>query len=355
MDYRELLAADVAVDMKVLTPEQAAGGLDDLSPEDRARVDQKVRRLLDETNNDARLALARRGMDRKLHASLAPRASHEVSEAGARVRAPLRTLAADRYAGFLPLGEGGMGIVYLALDTELNRKVAFKMVRTDSSGPLDATEHTIPADAETRFLQEAWVTGGLEHPGIVPVYELGRTPSGVPYYTMRVVRGERTLESAIEEATTAGDRLALLEQFLKVCDAIHYAHSRSIIHRDLKPANIALGPFGEVVVLDWGLAKMHDRPDITASRWQSRLEELRAETSLETLTSAMGTPGYMAPEAALGDVNRVDERSDIYSLGAILYRILAGTLPFRFSNYIEFVANVSAKVVEVPGAPEGLA
>ena len=247
-----------------------------------------------------------------------------------------------------------MGVVYLALDTELNRKVAFKMIRAGAEGPLDATARTLPADAEARFLQEAWVTGGLEHPGIVPVYELGRTPSGVPYYTMRVVRGERTLEDAIKGAGAAEERLALLEPFLKVCDAVRYAHSRNVIHRDLKPANVALGPFGEVVLLDWGLAKVHGRPDLTATRWQSRLEELRAETDFQTLTSSLGTPGYMAPEAALGRIADVGEHSDVYSLGAILYRILTGRLPFEFETYLEFVQKVIDGVTEVPGGPATL-
>ena len=351
MDYQELLAADIAVERELLTPEAAAHGLDKLDPEDRARLMEEVDRLVADSKGDARLALARRGMDRNLHASLPPKTSHAVSH----VRAPLRDLDPTHYTGFLPLGEGGMGIVYLALDTELNRKVAFKMIRTDAEGPLDATARTVPADAEVRFLQEAWVTGGLEHPGIVPVYELGRTPSGVPYYTMRVVRGERTLEDAITDADTAEERISLLEPFLKVCDAVRYAHSRSVIHRDLKPANIALGPFGEVVLLDWGLAKMHDRPDLTAVRWQSRLDELRSESDLSTLTSSMGTPGYMAPEAALGEIANVDSRSYVYSLGAILYRILTGKLPFRFSTYVEFIKKVDNGVSEVPGAPAGLA
>jgi hypothetical protein len=107
-----------------------------------------------------------------------------------------------------------MGVVYLALDTELNRRVAFKMIRTASNDPLGRTPSAPPREMVTRFLQEAWVTGGLEHPGIVPVYELGQTPSGVPYYTMRLVRGERTLDDVIREARTPEDRLALLEPFL---------------------------------------------------------------------------------------------------------------------------------------------
>src|SRR5207244_959799 len=120
-----------------------------------------------------------------------------------------------------------------------------------------------------RFLREAWVTAGLEHPGVPPVYEVGRTAAGVPYYTMRFVRGSRTLatEIAALRGAPAADRLALLDAFLRVCDTVRYAHSRGVVHRDLKPGNVALGEFGEVVVLDWGLARaLGDREPSTAEK-----------------------------------------------------------------------------------------
>jgi formylglycine-generating enzyme required for sulfatase activity len=362
---RQVLLADVALELGVLAKADAANALArcfetgadvaGVVPEkDRARVLAEVERILAEANGDARAALVRRGVDRAIPASLRPEASHALAEAGARIRAPLRPLDDHRYVGFLPIGEGGMGVVYLALDTELNRRVAFKMIRTGSKDPLGQTPSAPDGELVTRFLQEAWVTGGLEHPGIVPVYELGKTPSGVPYYTMRLVRGERTLDDAISEAKTLEQRLALLEPFLKVCDAVRYAHSRGVVHRDLKPANVAIGQFGEVVVLDWGLAKVEDRPDLAGSRWQTRIEELREETDLKTLTSALGTPGYMAPEAALGQVKEVDSRSDVYSLGAILFRILAGKLPFDMTSFVRYAVDVMRGVTEVPGAPSGL-
>ncbi len=364
--FREILLADVAADLGILDAasaaralaqrlETGAGSVLDGAPEaDRRRVTEEVDRLLAEARGDARAAVARRGVDRAIPASLKPEASHALAEAGARVRAPLRALDARRYVGFLPIGAAGLGIVALALDTELNRRVAFKMIRTGSKDPLGTAPKTPEGEMVTRFLQEAWVTGGLEHPGIVPVYELGKTPSGVPYYTMRLVRGERTLDNAISEAKTLEQRLALLESFLKVCDAVRYAHSRGVVHRDLKPANVAIGQFGEVVVLDWGLAKVEDRPDLAGSRWQSRIDELREETDLKTLTSALGTPGYMAPEAVLGQVKEVDARSDVYSLGAILFRILAGRLPFDMTGFVQYAADVMRGVTEVPGAPSGL-
>ena len=183
----------------------------------------------------------------------------------------LRTLPTDRYGEFRPAGEGGMGIVYWAIDTDLNREVAFKIIRPlpadGTAAPRRPTDLATPErDTEAgesfevlkqRFLQEAWITSAMAHPGIVPVYELGETPEGVPYYTMRFIEGETTLATAMAAAREKGieERLALLEPFLKVCDAIGNAHSRGVIHRELKPENVALGAFGEAVVLDWGLAK----------------------------------------------------------------------------------------------------
>ncbi|MHC4819489.1 MAG: serine/threonine-protein kinase, partial [Planctomycetota bacterium] len=259
-----------------------------------------------------------------------------------------------------------MGVVYLALDTEMNRRVAFKMIRPEEDPGPEPLEATPTPDDESfgelqaRFLQEAWVTGGLEHPGIVPVYELGRTTGGIPYYTMRRVRGERTLAEAIDAAQGLDARLALLEPFLRVCDTVRYAHARGVIHRDLKPANIALGDFGETVVLDWGLAKLKDRPDLTRSVWRERVEEFRDATDLHTLASAIGTPGYMSPEAALAQTDEVDARADVYSLGAILYRILTGRLPVEFRSYGELVQKLTAGPPQDPAAldpaiPAGLA
>ncbi|MHC5010052.1 MAG: WD40 repeat domain-containing serine/threonine protein kinase [Planctomycetota bacterium] len=286
--------------------------------------------------------------------------SGEGDDEPARTR--LRELSADRYVDFLPAGEGGMGIVYRATDTDLNREVAFKVIRPDggdgtASTPAALTppkEGTPDYDAfetlKKRFLQEAWVTGGMAHPGIVPVYELGQTQEGVPYYTMRFIKGKRTLATAIEEAKTIEERLALLDPFLRTCDAISYAHSHGVIHRDLKPSNIALGEFGEVLLIDWGMAKVADHPDVAADKWYERVREFREAEDLRTVATAMGTPGYMSPEAASGRMDDVDARSDIYSLGAVLFKTLTGRLPFEYENYLELLMKLREQ--EAPSAAE---
>ncbi|MDF1699728.1 MAG: serine/threonine-protein kinase [Planctomycetota bacterium] len=278
----------------------------------------------------------------------------------------LRTLPTDRYGEFKPAGVGGMGIVYWAIDTDLNREVAFKIIRpvaeegtatpgrpTDLATPEQGTEASDSFEAlKQRFLQEAWITSGLAHPGIVPVYELGQTAEGVPYYTMRFIRGETTLATAIAAVAGKGieERLALLEPFLKVCDALRHAHSRGVIHRDLKPENVALGEFGETVVLDWGLAKVQGREDPSADRLARHIEAYRDATDLQTVAGAMGTPGYMPPEAVRDDAEAMDERSDVYSLGAMLYEILTGQLPHGFTTFFELARKLIAE--DPPAARE---
>lgn len=347
-----------------------------------ARIEQEVQALVDGAGADAAAAITRRGgIAHELHAAVSRQdadVSRQLTSLGTGIRVRLRTLTKDRYLDFMPVGEGGMGIVYWAIDTELGRQVAFKVVRPPVEGPGAGITPPAPVrmkapeggsqtasafeELKARFIQEAWVTGGMEHPGIVPIYELGQTEGGVPYYTMRFIRGRRTLEDAIREASskTLEERLALIEPFLRVCDAVAYAHDRGVVHRDLKPANVALGEYGETMVIDWGLAKLAAQADAHASRWRDNIERFRDDTSMATMTSALGTPGYMAPEAALGEVEKVDALADVYSLGAILFEILAGRRHVIFENFREYAEGIVASDAPSPReiddeVPEALA
>ena len=221
--------------------------------------------------------------------------------------------------------------MFVALDAELNREVALKQI-------LD--HHADDPSSRTRFVLEAEITGGLEHPGIVPVYGLGSYGDGRPYYAMRFVRGD-SLKEAIAafhaDATVEPDpgkrTLALrtlLRQFVDVCNAIDYAHTRGILHRDIKPANVILGSHGETLVVDWGLAKTMARGERGPDSGERTLVPSSASGSAETLPgTAMGTPAFMSPEQAEGDLDRLGPRSDVYSLGATLYCLLTGRPPFE--------------------------
>jgi serine/threonine-protein kinase len=230
---------------------------------------------------------------------------------------------------------GGLGEVFVAFDEELRREVALKEIRR---------RYADSPEGRARFLLEAEVTGCLEHPGVVPVYGLGRYPDGRPYYAMRLIRG-RSLEEAINQFYAAGarasaDRLSLefrnlLTRFVDVCNAVAFAHSRGVIHRDLKPQNIMLGPYGETLVVDWGLAKVGARDEGRGEREGRDDKEEPAvrpasakDVSPTRMGDTLGTPAYMSPEQAAGMADRVGPASDIYSLGATLYCLLTGRSPF---------------------------
>lgn len=271
----------------------------------------------------------------------------------------LRPTPPGRYSGFQKVGAGGMGIVYLALDRDLSREVAFKIVNPSAFAEdgragqgEEPTEQVAPAadtpasrafaTLKARFLQEALITAHLPHPSIVPVYEVGQTAGGVPYYTMKFVRGERTFADEIKGAETLEDRLGLLEPFLDLCNAVAYAHRQGVVHRDLKPQNVQRGSFGETVLLDWGLARTVGTEDPAEdARWQEHIAQLRGETGLRTM-GVLGTPGYMAPEVFGGEPSRIDERSDQYSLGATLYEILTGMLPHELDRSEGFTEGFTA-------------
>ncbi len=220
------------------------------------------------------------------------------------------------------LGKGGMGEVLAATDRRLRRVVALK--RMSATGDV------------RRFLQEAQVTGQLDHPNIPAVHDIGIGPRGVVYFTMKQLQG-RTLTALIEHADTSlFERLRI---FMSVCDAVAFAHARGVLHRDLKPSNIMVGEFNEVYVLDWGLAKLVGEPELPTragsgpdSSSDSASGRVTSDTGDEPLTrhgALMGTPQYMAPEQAVGEPDEVDARADVYALGAILYVLVTGKRPFR--------------------------
>ncbi|HEV3120657.1 MAG TPA: serine/threonine-protein kinase, partial [Isosphaeraceae bacterium] len=226
------------------------------------------------------------------------------------------TAGGRRFRIVRPHARGGLGEVFLARDVELNREVALKRIRErNADNPV----------SRARFLLEAEVTGRLEHPGIVPVYGLGHTEDGRPYYAMRFIKGE-SLQHAIDafhRPDGAGHNPAtrtlvlrqLLGRFLDVCNAIDYAHTRGVLHRDLKPSNILVGPFGETLVVDWGLAKTVDKATIPVPSEESSLRSPEVSGSTPTqIGSALGTPQYMSPEQAAGRVDLLGPASDIYSL-----------------------------------------
>ncbi len=247
----------------------------------------------------------------------------------------------QRFRLLRPHARGGLGEVFVALDSELHREVALKQI---------LEKHADDPVSRQRFVAEAEITGGLEHPGIVPVYGVGATAGGRPYYAMRFIRGD-SLKEAIEHfhgddtlkhnpGRRSLELRKLLRRFLDVCNAVGYAHSRGVIHRDLKPANIILGRHGETLVVDWGLAKAIGRADPSIGE---QTIAPSSSGSSETLPgSALGTPAYMSPEQASGDLDRLGPRSDAYSLGATLYCLLTGKPPFEGDDIGAILRRVQA-------------
>jgi tRNA A-37 threonylcarbamoyl transferase component Bud32 len=288
--------------------------------------------------------------DADVQASLASLPIHRSTRITDGAAATAATVAypvqAGRFRILRPHAEGGLGQVSIALDQELNREVALKEIKQQCVGD---------ADARARFLLEAEITGALEHPGIVPVYSLGRYADGRPFYAMRFIKGDNLKEaiarfhgrSRLPDGSTAQgpdrqtgptfDSLAfrqLLGRFSDVCNAVAYAHDRGVLHRDLKPGNIMLGKYGETLIVDWGIAKVVGRSNSVDGPCgggdDATLRPQAGGDSTQTVAgAAIGTPAYMSPEQAAGRLDQLGPASDVYSLGATLYHLLTGAAPFQ--------------------------
>ncbi|MCU0863591.1 MAG: serine/threonine-protein kinase [Planctomycetes bacterium] len=288
-----------------------------------------------------------------------------------------RSGAASRYRVAGEIARGGMGAILEVFDEDLRRRLAMKVI-LERGAPANAGGSTrVEPTTLARFLEEAQVTGQLDHPGIVPVHELGLDGEGRVYFTMRLVHG-RDLESIFDlvargdEGWTVPRALGVL---LKVCEAVAYAHEKGVVHRDLKPANVMVGRFGEVYVMDWGLARVRGRSqparpvaanagpvrDAAAAPVAEPVATDRKDAAASTVGSELhtmdgdviGTPSYMAPEQARGDTERLDERADVYAVGAMLYRLLAGRAPYTEPGERAPAATLWRRVLA--GPPAGLA
>jgi serine/threonine protein kinase len=255
---------------------------------------------------------------------------------------------AARYQIGMEIARGGMGVVHRATDLHLRREVAIKLLRPRWEQETDPTlQRHVLAQAVEAFRHEAEITARLQHPGIPPVHELGTLPDGLPFLAMKLIQG-RTLQEWLDARQTPLAELSRwLQVFEQVAQAVGYAHSQGILHRDLKPLNVMVGEFGEVQVMDWGLAKILEAtpsggaPPIPDSPASSQTEPADNRQYLSLLGDVKGTLRYMAPEQARGEIDRLDPRSDVFGLGAILCQILTGQPPYTAQTKAELQLSVT--------------
>jgi len=280
--------------------------------------------------------------------------NHPVSEYGSASDETInfsadKITASDRFRILRPHAQGGLGQISIAEDRELRREVALKEIKP---------AFVKNAESRARFIVEAEVTGRLEHPCIVPVYSLGATKSGAPFYVMRFIRGD-SLKDAIAQLYTSRQEIGdeayrlrvrhLVRRLVDVCNAIQYAHSRGVLHRDLKPGNIMLGKYGETLVVDWGLARIGVKHEKLAGDDEVTIVPMLGDGSSETrIGSVVGSIAYMSPEQASGKLNLLGPASDIYSLGATLYCILTGHPPLDTASPDEMIRRVQEGVFPGP-------
>ena len=271
----------------------------------------------------------------------------------------------ERYDVQEEFARGGMGAILRVFDRNIRRNMAMK-VMLDRGLPGETKDSAVNTRAMGRFLDEAQITGQLEHPGIVPVHELGVDESGQVYFTMKLVQGEELGDKY--DKVFAGDEewntTRVLGVLLRVCEAMSFAHSKGVIHRDLKPANVMVGEFGEVYVMDWGLARILGREDfhgeeLTPSTTDAQVVSDRLEqrdispgsTMFTMEGDVMGTPSYMPPEQARGEIEEMDERSDVYAIGAMIYHLLSRHRPYQAEGEAPNAFTTLMRLLDGPPKP----